>query len=107
MSLASCVRNSNLHLKKSCLEFQNFLILQKFDPLLTLVRRSELSTSDVNKCRECICAFIANKDSKEPLTAKTIDCVKFKNPLSRQGIWEEKLNETLKKCLLKYLKSKT
>uniref|UniRef100_A0A915PXW4 Protein asunder n=1 Tax=Setaria digitata TaxID=48799 RepID=A0A915PXW4_9BILA len=58
-------------------------IPKKFDPLLTLIRRSELSTSDVSKCRECIYALMAYKDSKEPLTAKSVDCVKFKNPLSR------------------------
>lgn len=56
---------------------------QKFDALLTLIRRNELSTNEVNKCRECIYALMTYKDSKEPLTSKSVDCVKFKNPLSR------------------------
>ncbi|EFO22174.1 hypothetical protein LOAG_06316 [Loa loa] len=58
-------------------------IPKKFDPLLTLMRRSELSTNDVNKCRECIYALMAYKDLKDPLTLKSVDCLKFKNPLSR------------------------
>ncbi|KAL3997721.1 Cell cycle and development regulator family protein [Acanthocheilonema viteae] len=58
-------------------------IPKKFDPLLTLIRRNELSTNDVNKCRECIYALMTYKDSKEPLTSKSVDCIKFKNPLSR------------------------
>ncbi|KAM3722216.1 Integrator complex subunit [Dirofilaria immitis] len=59
-------------------------IPKKFDPLLTLIRRNELSTSDVNKCRECIYALMAYKDSKDLLTSKSVDCIKFKNPLSRE-----------------------
>ncbi|VDO47740.1 unnamed protein product [Onchocerca flexuosa] len=47
------------------------------------MRFNELSTSDVNKCRECIYSLMAYKDSKDPLTSKSVDCVKFKNPLSR------------------------
>uniref|UniRef100_A0A0R3RMP8 Protein asunder n=1 Tax=Elaeophora elaphi TaxID=1147741 RepID=A0A0R3RMP8_9BILA len=58
-------------------------IPKKFDPLMTLIRRNELSTNDVNKCRECIYSLMTYKDSKEPLTSKSVDCVKFKNPLSR------------------------
>ncbi|VDN18555.1 unnamed protein product [Gongylonema pulchrum] len=59
-------------------------IPKKFDPLLTLMRRSELSTNDVSKCRECISVIMSHKDSKEPLTSRTISCVKFKNPLNRE-----------------------
>ncbi|VIO95538.1 conserved hypothetical protein [Brugia malayi] len=70
-------------------------IPKKFDPLLTLIRRSELSTNDVNKCRECIYSLMAYKDSKEPLTLKTIDCLKFKNPLSRDEQFRYACDELL------------
>ncbi|VDK43860.1 unnamed protein product [Anisakis simplex] len=55
-------------------------IPMRFEPLLSTIRKSELSTNDVNRCRECICALIASRDSKEPFTAKTIKCNKLKNP---------------------------
>uniref|UniRef100_A0A915CA18 Protein asunder n=1 Tax=Parascaris univalens TaxID=6257 RepID=A0A915CA18_PARUN len=55
-------------------------IPKRFEPLLSLVRKSELSTGDVNKCRECICALVAFRDSKELLTSKNIRCNKLKSP---------------------------
>ncbi|VDN05596.1 unnamed protein product [Thelazia callipaeda] len=67
----------------------------KFDPLLMLMRHSELSTSDVNRCRECICALMVYKESKEPLTSKSVDCIKFKNPLSREEQFQYACEELL------------
>ncbi|VDM07915.1 unnamed protein product [Wuchereria bancrofti] len=70
-------------------------IALKFDPLLTLMRRSELSTNDVNKCRECIYSLMSYKDSKEPLTLKSVDCLKFKNPLNRDEQFRYACDELL------------
>ncbi|VDN52812.1 unnamed protein product [Dracunculus medinensis] len=70
-------------------------IPKKFEPLLSLIKKRELSTSDVNKCREFFHTFMSYKDTKEPLTAKTINCIKFKNPLSRDEQFRISCNEIL------------
>ena len=53
-------------------------MFQRFEPLLSLVRKDELTANDLNKCREYIAALIAFRDTKEPLTVKRFECKKLK-----------------------------
>lgn len=67
----------------------------RFEPLLSLVRKDELSTSDVNKCRECMCTLIGSRDSKEPLTMKTFECKKLKKLQNRDDQLKVAMREIL------------
>uniref|UniRef100_A0A0N5ABR0 Protein asunder n=1 Tax=Syphacia muris TaxID=451379 RepID=A0A0N5ABR0_9BILA len=70
-------------------------IPSRFEPLLTLIRKDELSESDVNKCRECICGIIAFRDSKEPLTMKTFECKKLKKLQNKDDQLKAAMRELL------------
>uniref|UniRef100_A0A914DZV5 Protein asunder n=1 Tax=Acrobeloides nanus TaxID=290746 RepID=A0A914DZV5_9BILA len=60
-----------------------FNIPEKFEPLLTLIPKSELTLEELEKCRKWIYSFIGSKNGSEPFTHKILDCNLLKRTSTR------------------------
>jgi hypothetical protein len=56
---------------------------QKFEPLLSLVKKWELSSADMEACRNQIYSLIGMEKSRDPLTVATFTCTKISNMKNR------------------------
>uniref|UniRef100_A0A914WNF2 Protein asunder n=1 Tax=Plectus sambesii TaxID=2011161 RepID=A0A914WNF2_9BILA len=61
-----------------------FSVAQKFEPLVTLVRKTTLTAADVDACLQHIYNLINMEQSREPLLAPAMQCAKVKGIKSRE-----------------------